>query len=131
MRKVLVTVATSVLLLSWGHLAAGQVSPEALNVELIDAAKAGNTQAAQQVFSFGASVNAKDENGVTALMWAAGNGKTEMTKLLLDKGANINAKDKDGHTALDRAMANGRTEAATLLRKAASAKGKPGKAQAG
>jgi hypothetical protein len=68
--RVLVTVVLSFLLLSCGHLAAGQVSRDELNAELIQAAKDGNTAAAQQVLPFGASADAKDENGVTALMWA-------------------------------------------------------------
>jgi ankyrin repeat protein len=112
-------------------LAAGQVSPDELNVQLIGDAKTGNTTGAKTVLAFGANVDAKDENGVTALMWAAGNGNTELMKLLLDKGANINAKDKDGHTALDRAKANGQTKAAKLLRETASAQGKPNTAPAG
>lgn len=124
MRRTLVMVVLSILLLTCGHLAAAQVSREELNVQLIEAAKTGNTAAAQQVLPFGASVDAKDENGVTALMWAAGNGNIGVMKLLLGKGANIGAKDKDGHTALDRAKANGRTEAANMLRKAASVQGK-------
>ena len=127
--RVLVTVVLSFLLLSCGHLAAGQVSRDELNAELIQAAKDGNTAAAQQVLPFGASADAKDENGVTALMWAVGNGNIGVMKLLLNKGANIGAKDKDGHTALDRAKANGRTEAAKLLRKAASVQEKPGTGQ--
>jgi hypothetical protein len=65
--RVLVTVVLSFLLLSCGHLAAGQVSRDELNAELIQAAKDGNTAAAQQVLPFGASADAKDENGVTAL----------------------------------------------------------------
>ena len=131
MRRVFATVVLSVLLLWCGRLAAGQVSHEELNVQLIEAAKTGNTQAARQVFPFGASPDAKDENGVTALMWAAGNGKIEMIKFLLDKGADFTAKDKDGHTALDRAKANGQIEAAKVLRRTASVHRTPGTGQSG
>jgi ankyrin repeat protein len=115
MRKFLVSVVMSVLLLSWGRLAPGQSSPEEMNAALIQAAKAGNTQGARQVMAFGASVDAKDENDVTVLMWASDGGNIELMKLLLAKGANTNAKDKDGQTALDRAKAHGKTEAAKLL----------------
>ena len=74
--------------------------------------------------AFGASANAKDDSGVTVLMWAVNDGNTELMKLLLDKGANINAVDKDGHTALNRAKASGQTKAAKLLRDTAIAQGK-------
>lgn len=131
MKTVLATVAISLLLLSCGHLAFGLVSPEDLNVQLIQAARTGNTAAAQQVLPFCASADAKDENGVTALMWAAGNGNIAVMKLLLDKGANVAAKDKDGHTAFDGAKANGQIEAAKLLRQAESAQRKSGAAQLG
>jgi ankyrin repeat protein len=124
MRKVLATVIVSALALSWGHLAIGQSSHEEMNASLIQAAKEGNTQGARQVIPFGASVDAKDDNGVTVLMWAVNDGNTELMKFLLDKGANMNAVDKDGHTALDRAKASGQTKAAKLLRDTAIAQGK-------
>jgi ankyrin repeat protein len=120
MRKALATIFVSALVLSWGHLAAGQSSPEEMNAALIRAAKEGNTQGARQVIPFGASVDAKDDNGVTVLMWAVNDGNIELMKFLLDKGANINAVDKDGHTALDRAKASGQTRAAKLLRDTAA-----------
>ena len=37
----------------------------------------GNTQEAVEAVKVGANVNAKDNNGFTALMWAAYNGRAE------------------------------------------------------
>ena len=55
------------------------------------------------LISKGANVNARDNNGGTALMLAATGdaaGNEECVKLLLSKGADVNAKDMDGDTAL-------------------------------
>jgi len=57
------------------------------NVQLLQAAKDGNLQAVQTLLAAGAEVNAKDNDGVTALMWAARNGYPEIVKFLLEKGA--------------------------------------------
>jgi len=48
----------------------------------------------------GADVNAQNEDGDTALMFAAGNGHIEIVQELLAKGADVNAKDRYGKTAL-------------------------------
>ena len=48
----------------------------------------------------GVDVNAKDEGGITALMWAICKGNIEIIKMLLKKGADVNAKDKYGVSAL-------------------------------
>jgi len=51
----------------------------------------------------GASANARDINGNTALMWAAVYGDLDCVKLLVEKGAEINATNALGATALMRA----------------------------
>jgi ankyrin repeat protein len=48
----------------------------------------------------GANVNAKDERGVTPLMYAAWVGSPEAMKLLLDRGADPNLINSSGSTAL-------------------------------
>ena len=48
----------------------------------------------------GADVNAKEEDGWTALMWASRYGRTETVNLLIDAGADINIKNELGWTAL-------------------------------
>lgn len=61
------------------------------------------------------SVNAVDENGWTALMYAIQNGNTEMVKFLLTKKANLNIVTKDGNSALIFASENGNTEIVKTL----------------
>ncbi len=56
----------------------------------------------------GADVNARDENGWTALMRASllNNSNKEVIQVLIDSGADVNARDKNGWTALMFASAN-------------------------
>jgi ankyrin repeat protein len=65
----------------------------------------------------GSDVNAKDEDGVTPLQYAAEGGYNEIVELLIDKGANVNAKNDDGATPLDVAIQFKELETAALLRK--------------
>ena len=56
----------------------------------------------KQLLKKGADIDAKDNFGKTALMWAArDDDMIELVKCLVDNGANINAKDNKGTTALD------------------------------
>ena len=48
----------------------------------------------------GADVNAKDQRGITPLMYAAAVGSLEAMQRLLDKGADANARNAAGSTAL-------------------------------
>ena len=48
----------------------------------------------------GADVNAKNDYGYTALIWASSNRQTEIVAMLLEKGADVNATDDYGDTAL-------------------------------
>jgi uncharacterized protein len=49
----------------------------------------------------GADVNARDEQGVTALMYAAENNQNlEVAKALISAGADVNARGEKGVTAL-------------------------------
>ena len=58
-------------------------------------------EVAKLLIDNGADVNAKDNGSSTALMWAS---SLDITKLLIENGADINAKDGYGHTALMRAV---------------------------
>ena len=66
------------------------------------------------------NVNAIDDGGVSALMWAVYNehDNPEIISLLLDKGADVHHKAKDGSTALMWAMKKGNTQTVDLLKKA-------------
>ena len=63
----------------------------------------------------GADPEAKDKDGATALILAAGEGQTDAVATLLAKGANPNAHDKLGGTALIWAIGNNRADVVELL----------------
>ena len=67
----------------------------------------------------GADVAAKDEDGRTALHWAAERGHKDVVALLLDKMDRdlIAAKDEDGQTALHLAAEEGHKDVVALLEK--------------
>jgi hypothetical protein len=52
----------------------------------------------------GATVDAADQNGTTALMWAANKGHTESINALIAAGADLNVTNREGHTALMEAI---------------------------
>jgi tetratricopeptide (TPR) repeat protein len=64
----------------------------------------------------GADIEAKDNAGNTALIWAARGGATSSVRRLLDKGANTSARNNLGNTPLAEASRVGKTEVVGLLR---------------
>jgi thioredoxin-like negative regulator of GroEL len=86
-----------------------------INSDLIEAAKNGDTAQVKALLDKGADVNARDKDGLTALMWAAAGGRTDIVKALLDKGADVNAKTSYGYTALMWAAAGGHTDIVKAL----------------
>jgi len=66
---------------------------------LVKAATEGQTEIIKELLGKGLAVDARDEQGRTALMNAAANGQVNTIKLLLSKGADINAKHKWGGNA--------------------------------
>ena len=82
--------------------------------KLMLAAKAGDLAQIENLLYSGAQLEAKDDEGWTALMYAARFQKNpDVTKLLLYKGANRTAKNKYGITAL--LLAAGYTENTEVL----------------
>src|SRR6476469_3337839 len=67
---------------------------------LLTAASKGDLPAVKAMPDSGANPNARDEDGITALMYAARKDKADIVTALLNKGADINAKDNGGWTAL-------------------------------
>ena len=62
-----------------------------------------------------ADVNARTEDGATALMGAAAGGAAESVKLLLDAGADVNARYENGWTSLMLAARFGAAESVKVL----------------
>lgn len=73
-----------------------------LEIQMIREASAGtlNRDSLSRYLKRGANINARDENGETALIEAALNDKLDIVELLLNEGADINAKDVEGDTPL-------------------------------
>ena len=73
---------------------------ERLNEELIQAALSGGVEGVRYTLSKGADVNAKNNNGATALMAAAMVNSKYIAELLIEEGADTSVVDNTGYTAL-------------------------------
>lgn len=69
------------------------------SAELFTLASKGKTEEVKALVDGGASVEAKDKKGRTALMLAAQHGRVETVKYLLSKGAKTGIQDKSGDDA--------------------------------
>ena len=89
-------------------------TPEELKAEadatFLDAIEKGDALAFYSLLGSGADVNAKKDNGTTAVMVAANNDRPEFLKALISRGADVNAKNNFGNTALINAAASGQVE---------------------
>lgn len=79
---------------------------------LIAASRQGSLKIVKSLIGYGADVNAKNNDGRTALMLTS---NLEIAKLLIDSGADVNAKNNNGGTALTRAVYWDKLEVAKLL----------------
>ena len=94
---------------------AKDVAPTA--IPLLDAARTGNTTALQELLAQGAPINARDDNGNTALMLAVRYRHATTVRKLLDLGADTGLLNHEGLTALQIAQQMGFADIAeTLLR---------------
>ena len=84
----------------------------------------GDAAAVQALLANGAEVNAKDNNGASALILASRNGHRDVVQALLANGAEVNAKDNDGATALILASRNGHHDVVALFVKGAEVNAK-------
>jgi len=85
---------------------------------VIEAGFAGLTNALKVLIAAGADVNAKDDDGRTALMYAVWRdpGYADAAELLVKAGADVGARMPDGTTALTLALQSTNPRFATLLR---------------
>lgn len=75
-----------------------------LDTELLNAAYEGDTERVQALIAAGATPDAVDHKGFTALMFAAESGKPETVHILLEAGARTDQTDPNGDTACDHAL---------------------------
>lgn len=69
-------------------------------MKIIEAAKKGDVSDIEQLILAGANITEVDEDGRSALHWAAIGGHTDIVRMLVeDKGLSIDLKDKNGCTA--------------------------------
>ena len=85
---------------------------------LIEAARAGDHQAAAALIEQKADVNATMSDGTTALHWAAHHADVDLVKRLLKAGAQAGARNEYGATPMQEAAEQGAAAVITLLLKA-------------
>jgi|GEM_PF-4202205 len=86
-----------------------------LNYKLLEAAKGWNETTLTRLLEKGADANAKNNRGITALMYAAWYDHPESCALLVENGADVNAADTHGQTALMYAAQGGETRTCMVL----------------
>lgn len=103
------------------HASASTFSTENhVHTLLMSAVAHGSINCAKYLIENGASVNAKNFAGYSALHWAAYTGREETLQLLLDQHADIEARTEDGKTPLHIAAFRGHlTFVQELLKKGA------------
>jgi len=74
----------------------------------------GDLEEVKKVF-YPSDVNGVDDDGWTALMYAANAGHTEIVRFLIEKGADVHVKTHSGLTASQLAYFNGHYEISILL----------------
>ncbi len=82
---------------------------------LFEAATQGTLEEATAALEAGADVNARDDNGVTPLMFALADNEPAMAELLIDQGADVEGRDEEGWSALMVAAAQHEPAVATTL----------------
>jgi uncharacterized protein len=91
------------------------------DLQLIDAVKTGQLAKVEEALNAGADIQQQDEQGWTALNWAAGKGIVEIVSLLVDRGADVFRTGRDQRTPYKIALAAKHTDVARLLKKAEQA----------
>lgn len=84
-------------------------------MELIEATQANNLGRVQQLIRQRVDLNARDDDGETALGNAAAEGYEEIGLALIEAGADINLRDRYNNTPLMRAISSNREDFVILL----------------
>ena len=71
----------------------------------------------QDLVSNGVTLNAQDEEGLTAMHWASREGHLGFVKFLCERGADMNLKSNEGQSALHEAIVTGQISVVKLLLK--------------
>jgi ankyrin repeat protein len=80
---------------------------QAASIRLLQAIEQDDIAGVRELLAHGASANAADDRGRSALMWAASRADIPLCQLLLQHHARLNGTDQDGETALSIAMRRG------------------------
>jgi len=83
-----------------GSVETKAASSPAAEEEMRQAALEGDGDQVNKLLEAGTQVNAMDQDGHTALMFAAFNGHSEIVLALLERGAGVSRRDLMGRTAL-------------------------------
>jgi outer membrane protein assembly factor BamB len=117
--RLLIRTASSVYCLTEGAQLPEQVArrrmKKAAAPDIWSAARSGNVEAVVSAIKAGASVSAKNGNGMTPLMQASLYGHTKVAEFLLKNKADVFATNKDGNTALHMAAFLAHPEIVRLL----------------
>jgi hypothetical protein len=91
-----------------------------LEQNLLQAIKRKQVAIVHAFFAKGADLDARDERGRPAIIWAVASGRSEIVQFLLEKGADPSAIDPEGVTALGLATERRATEIIGILERALS-----------
>jgi ankyrin repeat protein len=85
-------------------------------LQLIEAVKTDQLAKVEAALNSGADIHEQDEQGWTALNWAAGKGNLDVVKLLLARGADVFRVGRDQRTPYKIALAAKHVDIARLLK---------------
>ena len=111
MKQLLITIAALVLV-SCGESQQTAAKPV---ISIHKAARVGKIEDVKKHLANGADINARNNDGINPLIWAAVRNKMQTVALLIAKGADVNAKDKFNNTPMYRAAFAGRSEIVRVL----------------
>lgn len=85
------------------------------DANLLEAVKKRQPYAVRAFLAVGASANAREKDGATALHWAVGRGSAECVKVLMAAGADADAQDANGQSPRKLAREKGDAALIALL----------------